>query len=204
MAVESETGRARGPYGKSAGRRQQIIDSAIEIFAREGVDAGSYRSVAAVAGVSHAALRYYFPTREDLLIAVYQAYEHREAEGEWPGDGLSPVAAMREGAVRNRAVPGLVKLYAALVADAVQEGHAASRAFITRRFSAVRRQIARRVSLAQAQGSYPGDLDARDISSLIIAASDGLQLQWLLDPDEVQVEEILAVLDQALSAGGEP
>jgi AcrR family transcriptional regulator len=203
MAAQGGKGRARGPYGKSAERRQQIIDSAIRIFACEGVDAGSFRSVAAAIGVSHGALRYYFPTREDLLIAVYRAHENGGNE-EWPGDDLSPVAIMQDSAVRNRAVPGLVKLYAALVADAVQERHAASRAFITRRFASVRQQIARRVSLAQAQGSYPGDLDERDVSSLIIAASDGLQLQWLLDPSEVDVEQILSVLDQALSAAGEP
>ncbi|HEY0248685.1 MAG TPA: TetR/AcrR family transcriptional regulator [Gryllotalpicola sp.] len=199
MAVERGAERARAPYGKSTERRQQILDSAIEIFAREGVDAGSYRSVAAAIGVSHTALRYYFPTREELLIAVYRAHEHREDDEEWLGTAPSPVAALQESAARNRAVPGLVKLYAALVSDAVQAGHLASRAFIGRRFAQIRQRIARRVRLAQEQGAYPGDANADDISSLIIAASDGLQLQWLLDPDEVDVEKTLAVLNAALA-----
>lgn len=201
MAAEGEQGRARGAYGKSAERRQQIIDSAIELFAGGGVDAGSYRSVAAAIGVSHTALRYYFPSREELLIAVYAAHEHRDDAEEWLGDDRSPIEAMQESATRNRQVPGLVQLYTALVADAVQAGHPTARAYITERFAAVRRRVGRHVERSQEHGAIRPEVDAPDVAALIVAASDGLQLQWLLDPDEVSIEDALAVLGDALAGG---
>jgi AcrR family transcriptional regulator len=41
-------------------RRQQILQSAIVLFARQGVNRASLRSVGEAIGVSHAALRHYF------------------------------------------------------------------------------------------------------------------------------------------------
>jgi hypothetical protein len=37
-----------------------------------------------------------------------------------------------------------------------------------------------------------------DAAALVIAASDGLQIQWLLDPDAVDVGRSLAILDRLL------
>ena len=73
MASDDETGRARS-YRKAADRREQVLAKAIELFAEHGVEA-SLRSIGDAIGVSHAALRYYFPSRDDLLIAVYRAHE---------------------------------------------------------------------------------------------------------------------------------
>ncbi len=36
-----------------------------------------------------------------------------------------------------------------------------------------------------ARGRHAVDIDAEDAASLVIAASDGLQVQWLLEPTEV-------------------
>jgi hypothetical protein len=38
----------------------------------------------------------------------------------------------------------------------------------------------------------------------VIAASDGLQIQWLLDPDVVDVSRSLAILERLLPRGAEP
>ncbi len=45
----------------------------------------------------------------------------------------------------------------------------------------------------------PADLDAEDVASLLVAVSDGLQLQWLLQPDKVYMSRRLYVLWQLLS-----
>jgi AcrR family transcriptional regulator len=200
MIPDQQAASARGPYSKSALRRQEILDKAIEIFARDGVDAGSFRSVAAALGVSHTALRYYFPTREELLIAVYEAHEVRERDDEWLGDGDSPLPGLRESAARNRAVPGLVQLYASLTADAVQTGSPNTAEFVRTRFESLRTQMVPRIERAQASGTLPQGIDARDLSSLAIAASDGLQIQWLLDPEAVNVERVLGILEHLVES----
>lgn len=199
MTTDDGRANVRGPYAKSGPRRQEIIEKAIEIFARDGVAAGSFRSVAAALGVSHTALRYYFPTRTALLIAVYQAHEVRDVDDDWLGGTVDPVSALRYSAARNQAVPGLVQLYAALAADAVQPGDPETTDFVRRRFAALRAQIRPRIEQGQRAGTLPAEADPTDLASLVLAASDGLQIQWLLDPDTVDVERVLELLETLLS-----
>ncbi|GAA4164918.1 TetR/AcrR family transcriptional regulator [Gryllotalpicola daejeonensis] len=191
----------RGPYAKGVARRRQIIESAIAEFAERGVDGTSLRTLGEAIGVSHATLRHYFASRDELLVEVYRAHEERD-----PADSPSDrgaVEVMTASADINRAIPGLVRLYATLTTDALQEDHPASREFIRERFRAVREDLARRIRDGQASGRIASDIDATDAAALVIAASDGLQVQWLLDPDEVDVRRALTLLERLLpgSAG---
>src|SRR5271169_5882165 len=60
----------RRSYPKGIRRRQQILESAIAQFAQRGVDRASLRTVGDAIGVSHAALRHYFSSRDELLVEV--------------------------------------------------------------------------------------------------------------------------------------
>lgn len=190
------TGRP-GAYRKGIERRQQILDHAIDLFAEHGVDGASLRSVADGTGVSHAALRHYFSSRDELLVEAYREHERRHSSPEDPAaDG--PVAQMARSADRNRVVPGLVQLYATLTADALQERHPLTREFVQARFSRVRAELAEAVALGQREGRIVTDLDPADAAALVIAASDGLQVQWLLDPEGVDVRRSLELLERLL------
>jgi AcrR family transcriptional regulator len=188
----------RGGYRKGTERRAQILDEMIRMVAEQGVDASSLRSVADALGITHAALRHYFPSRDELLLAVYREHEVREQGA--PERMKSAIGDMRESAARNRAVPGLVQLYTTLSADAVQEGHPATREFMRDRFTRLRADLAELIRRDQAAGRIRDDLDAEDLASLSIAVSDGLQVQWLLDPDAVDGERVLRLLERIVPA----
>ena len=77
MTIESAgpTERATGPgsrgrYPKGVRRRQEILDRTIEVFAEVGFEGASLRAVGEAIGVTHAALRRYFDTREELFLEV--------------------------------------------------------------------------------------------------------------------------------------
>jgi len=188
----------RGGYRKGAERRTQILDEMIRMVADHGVDASSLRSVADSLGITHAALRHYFPNRDELLLAVYREHEVREQGA--PDRMKSAIGDMRDSASRNREVPGLVQLYTTLAADAVQEGHPATREFMRERFTRLRADLAALIEADQASGRIRADLDPVDLASLSIAASDGLQVQWLLDPEAVDGEKVLRLLEQIVPA----
>jgi hypothetical protein len=97
----------------------------------------------------------------------------------------------------NREVPGLVQLYSTLVASALEEGHPVAREFATVRFATIRANIAGAVRDQQARGRIREDLDPQAVAALIVAASDGLQTQRLLD-DAAPQHEALALLDGLL------
>jgi AcrR family transcriptional regulator len=180
-------------------RRQQILDRAIEVFAMRGSDRTTLRAIAEEVGVTHAALRHYFGSLEELLVEVYRESE-RQGHRAHPDDPeATPVEIMRHSAERNREVPGLVQLYSTLVAAALEENHHAARDFATARFARVRTDLAQRVRHHQESGRLRADVDPESVAALVIAASDGLQTQWLLDPSTPQ-DAALTLLEALLSA----
>jgi AcrR family transcriptional regulator len=182
---------------KGVARRRQIIDMAIRRFAERGVESASMRDIAAAIGVSHTALRHYFASRDELLVEVYRAHEAGVLDDP-PVTGDDPLGLLIDAAERNRAIPGLVELYASLTTDAVQAGHPAAREFVTGRFAALRDAVAVAVRAAQRAGRLPADADADDLAALVVAASDGLQLQWMLAPDTVDVARSLRLFERLL------
>jgi AcrR family transcriptional regulator len=189
--------RPRGAYTKGLARRQEILDAAIEVFAQRGADRTSLRAIAQEVGVTHAALIHHFGSLERLLVEVYKQYAGRLELQALP-ENISPVEIMRLSAQRNRRVPGMVQLYTALVASALEDGHPAATIFASERFVSIRAWLVAQIRARQEDGRIRPDLDAHQVAPLIIAASDGLQTQWLLDPDVDQVGA-LALLDRLLS-----
>jgi AcrR family transcriptional regulator len=59
--------------------RQDILDAALVLFAEQGYDKTSLREIAEQVGVTKAALYYHFPSKEQILVALFE-----------------PVAAMQE------------------------------------------------------------------------------------------------------------
>ncbi|BCJ50944.1 TetR family transcriptional regulator [Actinoplanes sp. NBRC 14428] len=192
----------RGAYEKGVRRRREILDRAIEVFADRGAEGTSLRAIGEAIGVSHAALKHYFSSREELLVEVYRAAEERSIDEDPAPETSSVVGLMTHAARRNHGVPGLVQLYSTLVAAALEAGHDDARTFFSARFDGLRRLLADRVRDEQAAGRIRADISAEAAAALVIAASDGLQTQWLLDP-AVDIEKSLDLLESLLERPAE-
>ena len=95
----------------------------------------------------------------------------------------------------NAGRPGVVQTYTVLSAESVTEGHPAQTYFRDR----LARACATRSPsvLAEVSGREADDIDVRDDASALIALMDGLQVQWLLDPDAVDMPRIVEkVMDE--------
>ncbi|KOV46497.1 TetR/AcrR family transcriptional regulator [Streptomyces sp. H021] len=73
MAAESPTGESpsRGKRADAQRNRETVLAAAAEVFVTSGVDA-PIRRIAAQAGVGMATIYRHFPTRADLVTAVYR------------------------------------------------------------------------------------------------------------------------------------
>ncbi|HIF9477280.1 TPA: TetR/AcrR family transcriptional regulator [Photobacterium damselae] len=58
-------------------RREQLLNSALDVFARRGIGRGGHADIAEMANVSVATVFNYFPTREDLVEQVLIHVESR-------------------------------------------------------------------------------------------------------------------------------
>ncbi|GAA2076177.1 TetR/AcrR family transcriptional regulator [Microbacterium hatanonis] len=181
-----------GAYGKGVARRREILDKAIEVFAARGSQATSLRQIAQAIGVSHAALLHYFDSREQLLVAVYDHASRlsppHAAFDERPG----AVEELVEAASRNVGMPGMVLLYSTLVAASLEESSGVTTEYFSTRFERVRSDLTALLVRDQARGLIRQDVDAAEIAALLVAASDGLQIQWLLTPS-MHLESTLRV-----------
>ncbi|MGY5764713.1 TetR/AcrR family transcriptional regulator [Brachybacterium sp. DNPG3] len=175
-------GRA-GSYSKGVARRQEILDRAIEVFRERGADGTSLRRIATAIGVSHAALLHYFDSREQLLVAVYEHAEaQRDSAEDVFGEATTALDVIVHAAMINVEVPGFVELYSTLVATALAVEGSPAHEFFTVRFDSIRGELADKLRAGQEAGTVRGDIDAEAMAALLVAASDGLQIQWLLKP----------------------
>lgn len=197
MPEDDDRPRQRGAYAKGIARRQEILDRAIEVFAERGADRTSLRAIAREVGVTHAALTHYFGSLEELLVAVYRESNAPAHRHEVVPEDATPVERMIESARTNREVPGLVQLYSTLVASALENGHPVAREFATARFADLRMRLAEEIRQQQERGRLRDDADPDAVAALVVAASDGLQTQWLLDETAPQ-HEALTLLDRLL------
>ncbi|WP_168929773.1 helix-turn-helix domain-containing protein [Nocardioides sp. GY 10127] len=200
--VEADEGRAgrRGPYAKSARRREQILDTAIEVFAERGVDGTSLRAIGDAVGTTHAALRHYFPSRDALLVEVLRRREGRMLE-ELEDSG--PFGSLQEATKLNATTPGIVALHTSMLAAAVQDSDGVAAEYFTERYRAARAALAERLREGLTDGAARSEQELLDLAAVLLAVSDGLQVQWLMDPDVdlVRTFDLLARLVSP-SAGG--
>lgn len=181
-------------YAKGVARRQEILDRAIEVFADKGAEGTSLRAIAEKIGVSHAALLHYFGSREELLVEVLREGERRRSD---PRDATQVVGMMIHAAERNVTIPGFVSLYTSMLAGSIEADKQYSREFFQARFARIRADLAARIREGQAAGGIRRGIDPESMAALVIAASDGLQTQWLLEPD-VDIARSLQLLELIL------
>ncbi|MFC8228342.1 TetR/AcrR family transcriptional regulator [Streptomyces sp. NPDC057287] len=174
--------RERNLYPKGAAKRDEILRATLEIFGREGERATTLRRVAGECGISLTGLMHYFTSKDDLLTEVLRAGdEAAEARYRSPGAVSDPGEFLARALTANAANSPRVRLYVTLAAASTDPAHPAH-AYFRKRFALLRDGIAEHVVTEQREGRAPAGLDPRFAASALIAASDGIQLQWLSDP----------------------
>ncbi len=71
MAAVASPARPAGDTDIARARRDQIIEAAVEIITSQGLHNLSLSKIETLAGMKRGQLTYYFPTKEDILLAVF-------------------------------------------------------------------------------------------------------------------------------------
>ena len=102
-------------------------------------------------------------------------------------------------AVVNTGRVGLVQAYVVLSAESVTDGHPAQVSFRDR-FTVLRGLIAAALEASLPTDRRPPGAEVDRAASAIIAVMDGLQVQWLLDPDAIEMPATVALVIDAILA----
>lgn len=172
----------RGEYAKTADRRAEILESAIQVFSETGFQGSSLRQVAERVGLSQPGLLHHFANKEKLLEAVltYRDDQARERIGPVMPTGVALIEALIELTAYNTTTPGLVAIFAILSGEATPVDHPGNQYF-RQRYAWVRELVTEAVVEGQKQGDLRSGLDPAEVSRTLIALLDGLQIQWLYE-----------------------
>jgi AcrR family transcriptional regulator len=188
--MQVSTSRTRGPYAKGTERREQIIQTATDVFATDGFEGTALKRVAELVGIKEATLFHYFRGKQELLTAVLRERDNRATSLITDGSTLQALPGVAE---NNAKQPGLTALYAVASAIANDPAHD-SHMFFQERYASLVALLSQDIRESQAQGRLRGDLKAEVLARIVIATFDGLQLQWLYDKNVDMASGLLSVI----------
>lgn len=189
--TESTTRRRTGVRPATLERRQAILAAATDVFGSKGYANGTLHDIADQVGMTHAGILHHFGSKDQLLLEVLTYRDQTDVqhltERHIPG-GLDLFRHLVRTAFSNAKRAGIVQAFAVLSGESVTDEHPA-RDYFTARYQTLRREIVEAFEqVCREQGiTEPGPI--RHGSASIIAVMDGLQIQWLLDPTEVELGE---------------
>lgn len=196
-------GERRGSYAKGVAKREEILTRALDVIAREGIRGASVKELADAVGLSQAGLLHYFDSKEHLFTELLRKRDEVDYADAGLGSDIEHIRNSPDdvtldrlrrafvGVVRHNAeVPGLVQLFARLSVDAADAAHPAHEFFV-QRGAALRAVFAQALAGHQADGDVTARIDPEILARLFQAVADGLQLQWMLEPDV----DMAAILD---------
>jgi AcrR family transcriptional regulator len=200
--------RPHRPRARTAQRRDEILRAALRTFGSKGYHAGSLAEVADQVGITHAGVLHHFGSKNQLLIEALDFRDRVDVEhleGKHIPGGIELFRHLQLTARLNAERRGIVQAYSVLTGESVTEGHPASD-WVRNRFTVLRGEIteAMRQVVIEDAGGEEADIDEAVLdraASAIIGVMDGLQNQWLLDPDAVDLADSTAfAIDAILEA----
>jgi AcrR family transcriptional regulator len=171
--------------------REKIIQAAIEFFAQQGFHGAKMADIAKAANLTGPGLLHHFPSKTHLLMEVLKERERIDSErmrATLQKDGSHFLEAVIELVEHNETVTGLVQLFNLLVAESISPDHPAHE-FFTQRYQRERERMIQGIR---------SDIPAETLVVLIFAMMDGLQVQWLLEPEKISMSGAFRVLTDML------
>ncbi|WP_243073845.1 TetR/AcrR family transcriptional regulator [Microbacterium sp. SS28] len=170
-------------------RRREILDAAVEIFGSKGFTGGTLQEIADQVGMTHAGILHHFGSKHELLLEVLQHRDDTDVadlEEQHIPDGMPLFRHLVRTAFVNAHRAGIVQTFVVLSAESVTHDHP-GREFFEKRYRTLRSEVAHAFAVVCAERGVTAPETIAFASASILAVMDGLQVQWLLEPDAVDL-----------------
>jgi AcrR family transcriptional regulator len=173
-------------------RRRQLVELALHAFGAQGYRGTTLAGIAAEAGISEPGVIHHFANKERLLRRVLDEY-HADSVAQitrlLPDRSLA--YALVELAREHEADPASVRMFMAIAAESVDPEHPAHEWFVDR-YRRTRAAFTEVIAEEQRAGRIKASADPGVLARQLTAVFDGLQLQYLLDPEDADIVTPLA------------
>lgn len=172
-----------------AERREQLVQAALVVAIRDGIEAATVRAVAAEAGVSLGVVHYCFEDKNELLREVGLAITTQNVERitfDMPMEGIN--------------ARGAISLALGILWDSIREHRGAQLLSYELTTTSLRHLELRAVAIGQLEHNWDvaehvldqaatlaavaWSVSVRRLARLSVAAIDGVSLAWLVDGDD--------------------
>ena len=189
-------------------RRQQIIETVLELVAAQGAEAVTFQLVADAIGVTQPAVFRHFPTKEAMWLAVMDWLEERlvaifSSADDDPGPpAVVVLGRMFLGHVRLiERYPALAKL---IFSDHLRLQYPSLQARFRRIHKAYSARLRAVLDRAKAEGAAPGSLASKDAATMLLSLIQGLGFQFAIARLPIalvpEAERVFALYLQAITA----
>ncbi|MFT4306223.1 MAG: TetR/AcrR family transcriptional regulator [Microbacterium sp.] len=191
-----------GIYPKGVAKREEILERALEVIGQASPRTAYVKDIADAVGLTPAGLLHYFDSKEELFTEILRKRDEADEAEHWPrAAAAEDLAHLRRGYLdiisHNAHVPGLVQLFTRMSAEAPDPEHPAHRLF-RERGHYIRGFFARGIARLQAEGELDDRIDPDMLARVLQAVADGLQLQWMVEPEvdmEAGVDALFTLLE---------
>ena len=201
--------RRRSQQERSETTRQQLIAAAMELFGRKGYAGTTLKDVGEMAGVSAGLAAYHFGSKQALLAAVVADIQNAASERigrPGPSADCDEVEALvanyllayRLPADENRLSGGdHGRALFVAIAEAISS-HPELLPEVVDSDARFRQMVARTLRRGAANGILDPQIDVEALSIIIVGMLRGIALQWLVEPEAVDLDRVVAVIGQLL------
>jgi AcrR family transcriptional regulator len=172
-------------------RRDEILQAATRLLGEYGFQGTTLALVAEAVGLTEPGVLHYFPSKVHLLMGVLEYRDRQETDRSAAliGSEMNSISELfnllEEAYAQIEKIPGLIQLFTVLVGESIRHDHPSHDYFVERYRHGRDIYVQQFLNLNETRIRPGVDLD--ELASLIMAVQDGLQIQWLLDPEKVNL-----------------
>lgn len=177
--------------------RERVMEAALEVFSSRGFRGGSLNEIATRSGYTRAGLLHHFPSKEAVLVALLERRDAALGITEIVVDGDLTLRELADRFAQDLATVlarrDLILLAHVMTAEAGGDAHPAAE-WVRTRERRLRDGLTNAAQRSIDRGELPAGTNARAVAAVVLAVVEGLESQWLVDPDAVSPSEALEAL----------
>ncbi len=191
-------------------KKDRIIDAALRVFAKKGFAKATVTDIAAAAGIGKGTVYEYFSTKEEIVDQSFSFFV-RHLEMDFQEVLIQEIPA-REKLVRI--VEGFAHAMDSdsleimeLMFDYWSEGikNRNSRGLLygemNKFYHSYREIFADIILEGMTQGSFSKNINPRSVASMIVGTLDGILVQWILDRENIDLQDIVKTVTATVLNG---
>lgn len=172
-------------------RTEEILAETTKLFSQYGFQGTTLSMISEAVGLTEAGVLHYFPSKVHLLQGVLEYRDQKDLEkygvllNAEKKNAAELFKLLKSVYAEDEKFPELIQLFIILVGESMHSEHP-SHDFFVNRYRRGREIYAQQLS-SLSQLKIRADVDLNELATLIMAVVDGLHIQWLLDPEKVDL-----------------